>query len=403
MDKKGLGGLVVVLVLSAFLIGIGLLPTLSHHIAVQEHQPTTATVQGTDIEITEDDDGDESYTPKVTYEYTVDGETYSSDNVFPGQFGRSSGNRGWAEDIVNDYSQGDEVEIQHSPRTPGKAYLRNDDGMPDTWWIGAAYIPVGLAAGGWYIRVGFKRRKQRELMEDTPTEEAESLSVGPSEIKGTAVMGDRTPQTAPFSDDDCVVAKYEVKEYREDNDDDGGGSWQTIEEGVRHTPFYVDDGTGSVLVRPDDDATYDLEPEDWSTTYVDSSERGPGPVQEFVQQSSEIDFPSDAGGKDHDRKYRQNPILVDESAYVFGTAQPKEDVPAGADNAERLVIQKVGEDGALMEPMFLISDDEERDLVDRRQWALWRLPVGVLFVLAGVSCAVGIFGPQYGVTLPILY
>jgi hypothetical protein len=403
MDKKGLGGLIVVLFLSVVLVGIGLLPTLSHHIAVQEHQPTTATVQGTDIQITEDDDGDESYTPKVTYEYTIDGQTYSSDNVFPGQFGRSSGNRGWAEDIVNDYRQGDQVEIQHSPRKLGKAYLRNDDGMPDVWWIGAAYIPVGLAAGGWYIRVGFKRRKQRELMEDTPTEEAESLSVGPSEIKGNAVTGDREPEPAPFSPDDCVVAKYEVKEYREDNDDDGGGSWQTIEEGVRHTPFYLDDGTGAVLVRPDDEATYDLEPEDWSTTYVDSSDQGPGPIQEFVQQTSGLGFPSNRGGKDHDRKYRQNLIQVEEDVYVFGTAQSKDDVPVGADNADRLVIEKVGEDGTLMEPMFLISDDEENDLVDRREWALWRLPVGVLFVIAGVSCVVGIFGPQYGVTLPILY
>lgn len=402
MDKKGLGGLIVVLFLSVVLVGIGLLPTLSHHIAVQEHQPTTATVQSTDIEITEDDDGDKSYTPKVTYEYTVDGGTYRSANVFPGQFDRSSGNRGWAKDIVNDYSQGAEVTVQHGPRKPSKAYLRNDNGMPDVWWIGAAYIPVGLAAGGWYIRVGFKRRKQRELMEDTPTEEAESLSVGPSEIKGTAVTEDREPEPSPFSTDDCVVAKYEVKEYREDNDDDGGGSWHTIEEGVRHTPFYVDDGTGSVLVRPDDEATYDLEPEDWSTTYVDSSDRGPGPIQEFVQQTSGLGFPSNRSGKEHDRKYRQNRIQVEENVYVFGTAQPKDDVPVGADNADRLVIEKVGEDGALMEPMFLVSDDRENNLVDRREFALWRLPVGVLFVLAGVSCAVGIFGPQYGVTLPIL-
>jgi hypothetical protein len=403
MDKKGLGGLIVVLVVSAALIGIGLLPTLSHHIAVQEHQPTTATVQGTDIEVTEDDDGDKSYTPKVTYAYTVDGETYSSANVFPGQFDRSSGNRGWAEAIVNDYSQSDEVEIQYGPRKPSKAYLRNDEGLPDTWWIGAAYIPVGILAGGHYIRVGFKRRKQRELMEDTPTEEAESLSVGPSEIKGTAVTEDREPAPAPFSADDCVVAKYEVKEYREDNDDDGGGSWNTIEEGVRHTPFYVDDGTGAVLVRPDDETTYDLEPEDWSTTYVDSSDRGPEPVQRFVQQSSEIGFPSNGGGKENDRKYRQNLVEVEEDVYIFGTAQPKDDVPAGADNADRLVIEKVGEDGTLMEPMFMISDDEETDLVDRREFALWRLPVGVLFVLAGVSCAVGIFGPQNGIPLPILF
>jgi len=400
MDKKGLGGLVLVLALGVVSIGIGVVPTVSHHVAVQEHRPTTATVQSTDIDITEDDDGDETYTPIVAYEYTVDGETYHSTNVFPGQFDRTSGDRGWATDVVNDYSSGDQVEIQHSPSTPGKAYLRNDDGMPDPWWIGTLFIPVGVVAGGWYIWVGFKRRKQRELMRDTPTEEAESLSVGPSEITGTAVMEDRERMRAPFTTHDCVAAKYEIQQFEED-DGDGDGTWKTIEEGIRHTPFYVDDGTGSVLVRPDDDATYDLDPDDWMTVYVDSSERGPGPVQRFVQQSDEVDFPAHREGNDHDRKYRQNLILVEESAYVFGTAHPREDVPAGADNADRLVIERTG--GVLTEPMFMLSDDAEQDLIDRRKFALWRLPFGVMFVLAGVSCALGIFGPQYGITLPILY
>lgn len=402
MDKKGLGALIILVIVCAALTGFGLLPTLSHHIAVQEHQPTTATVQSTDIRVTENDDGDKSYTPKVSYAYTVDGEEYASNNVFPGQFDRSKGSRSWAQGIVNDYSEGDQVEIQYGPRKPSKAYLRNDDGMPGAWLIGAANIPIALAGGGWLIWIGFKRRKQRELIEDTPTEQAESISVGPSEIKGQAVTKDREPETAPFSQEDCVVAKYEVKQYEEDNDDDGGGSWNTIEEGVRHTPFYVDDGTGAVLVRPHDEATYDLEPDDWTTTYVDSGDNGPPAVQEFVRTTSGIGFPSSRAGKEHDRKYRQNPIKVKENVYVYGTAQPKDDVPVGADNADRLVIEKVGEDGTLMEPMYMISDDKEKNLVNRRKFALWRLPVGVLFVVVGLSCLVGIFGPIYGVTLPIL-
>jgi hypothetical protein len=402
MDKKGVGLLVIVFVLGVVSIGIGVLPTVSHHVAVQEHQPTTATIQSADIDITEDDDGDKTYTPIVAYEYTVDGETHHSTNVFPGQFDRTSGSRGWAEDAVGDYSSGDQVEIQYSPRNPERAYLRNDDGLPDPWWIGTLFIPIGLPVGSWSIWIGFKRRRQRALMEDTPTEEAQSLSVGPSEITGTVVMEDCERMSAPFTTHDCVVAQYEIQQFEED-DDDNDGTWHTIEEGIRHTPFYVDDGTGSVLVRPHDDATYDLEADDWMTVYVDSGEGGPGAVQQFVQQSSDIDFPAHRSGKENDRKYRQNLILVDESAYVLGTARPKDDVPAGADNADRLVIEKVDDDGTLTEPMFMLSDDDEQSLIDRRKFALWRVPFGVLFVLAGVSCALGIFGPQYGITLPILY
>jgi hypothetical protein len=167
---------------------------------------------------------------------------------------------------------------------------------------------------------------------------------------------------------------------------------------VKHTPFYVDDGTGRVRVRPEDEATYDLEPEDRTTTYVDSSERGPAPVRGFVE-SENIGYPSDLPGKDNDRKYSQNLIKPDESVYVFGTAYPRDDAE-GADNAERLVVG-MGEQTVSEGPMFLISDDEEKDLVGRRRWALWRLPVGGAFLTAAFAVLLIIFGPGLGVTLPV--
>jgi len=289
--------------------------------------------------------------------------------------------------------------VSYNPDEPERAYLRND-GLPSTWLFAVAYAVVAFLGGGWLVRAGVRRWKQRQLIKNTPTEKARSLSVGPSEIKGKAVTEDREPIPAPFSDEDCVVAEYEIKEYSEDNGD-SGGSWNTVQEGVLHTPFYIDDGTGSILVRPDEEATYDLEPEDRSTTYVDSSERGPEPVQEFVEKEG-IGFPSDRGGKDNDRKYSQNLIKSQESVYVFGTATPRDGATESDKNADRLVFGK-GDGTFSEEPMFMISDDEEKDLVNRRRWALWRLPVGGLFFIASLAVVLVTFGPDYGVTLPVYF
>ncbi|PSQ36805.1 hypothetical protein BRD11_00915, partial [Halobacteriales archaeon SW_12_69_24] len=261
MDRKGLGAIGVLLLVGGFLVVMGVVPTVSHNIAVQENQPTEATVQSTSVDVKTDADGDKSYRPVVTYEYTVDGETYTNDNVFPGGFTRWDGSRGWAERVAGQYEQGDVVTVQYRPGQPGHAYLRND-GWPDAWWIGAVAILVLLGGGAGLVKTGFTRRKQRTLMRDTPTEDVESIAVGPSEVKGSALAADGDPFPAPFSNDECVVADYEVEQYHEDDD---GGHWNTVASGVVHTPFTLDDGTGRVLVEPHDDATFDLDPADRAT------------------------------------------------------------------------------------------------------------------------------------------
>lgn len=403
MDTKGVGAVVVLVLLGVFAMLFGGWPALAHNGAVQDNVQTTGVVTSTDVDmkVTEDSDGntERKYRPVIEYEYTVAGETHAHDNVFPGSFTRWDGSESRAERIAADYQPGQEVDVFYNPRDSTHAYVR-DDGMPSTWWAGVGYGVVALLGGGWLVRVGFRRRRQRSLMEDTPTEQAESLSMGPSEIQGTASLPDGGPAQAPFTDDECVVAKWKIEEYREDRDDDGGGSWTTVEAGVRQIPFYVDDGTGAALVRPYEDATYDLEGEDWTTVEVDSSSNGPEPVQAFVDGTESVDYPSNGGGRDGDRRYKQNLIRPDEDVYVFGTVQPLDDGTVGTDNVDNLVIEKVDEDDPRMEPMFMISDDSERDLVSKRRWALWRIPVGVVFVVFGLGLVLAIAGPTVGIELP---
>jgi hypothetical protein len=399
MDKKGLGAIGVLLVVSGFLAVMGVVPTVSHNIAVQENQPTEATVQSTEIDVKTDDDGDKSYRPVVTYEYTVDGETYTNSNVFPGGFTRWDGSRAWAERIAGQYESGDRVTVHYRPGAPGNAYLRTD-GWPDVWWIGAVAILVLFGGGAGLVKAGFTRRKQRNLMRDTPTADVESMAVGPSEVKGSALAADGDPFPAPFSEDDCVIAQYEVEQYHEDDD---GGSWNTVASGVVHTPFYVDDGTGRVLVEPHDDATFDLAPDDRETVRVDSSRNGPEPVQRFVDRMDDVSYPADASGTENDRRYHQTLIRDKESVYVFGTAQPRGGDHSGGSNPDLLVIRRVAADDALEETMFLISDDTEAGLVTRREWAGLRIPAGGGFVVLGFACTLFMFAPLAGLGIPVLF
>lgn len=388
-------GIVVVVLVLLFLIAVwafilGLDDVYQHQVAVQENTGTaTATVTSTDVYVIpyEEGDDDDEYRPVVVYEYTVDGETYENDNVFPGDFRRYRNSQSWAEGIVAEYEVGTEATISYNPDDPGRAYIRND-GLPSSRMGGAVYALAALLLAVSFIRTGIRRRRQRTLIENTPTEKVRSLSVGPSEIKGKVVMDELEPISAPFSEDDCVVADYEVKKP-------GDNSWKTVEKDVLHTPFYVDDGTGKVLVRPDD-ATYELDPEDKTTIDVDSSERGPAPVQEFVKEK-------DIGsGKGVNRKHSQKLIKPGESVYVFGTVSSRDDAPKNARGAERLVIEKNGDD-TLEEPMFMISDDEEKDLVGLRKLALWRLPIGGSLILVSFVVFLIFFGPGLGVPLPVLF
>jgi hypothetical protein len=399
MDKKGVGVVLIVVFLAIF-GGIGFLPTLQHNIDVQENEPVTATIVDTDIDVRTNDDDEKEYSPVITYEYEVNGQTYRNDNVYPGGFTRWHDSRGEAQSVVDEHPVGSETTVHYRPGNPGKAYLTNN-GWPGSWYFGIAYAVVATLTGGWLIRKGFTRWRHRNRMRNTPTESVQALSIGPSEIKGTAVTEDQEPLRAPFSGEDCVLAKYEIEEYDDEGDDSG---WETVEDGTLFTPFYVDDGTGEVLVRPDTEATYDLDPEDWTETYVDSSGRGPKPIRQFVERQADLGFPGDSSGKDNDRKYRQNIIRDGESVYVFGTVHPRDsDTQTGASNADRLVVQKVDDDGALSEPMFLISDDNETNLTDRRRFALWRAPVGGLFLVVAFFIVLGTFAPHLGLTLPVWF
>lgn len=276
-----------------------------------------------------------------------------------------------------------------------------------------------LVIGVLLMRRAFERRKQRQLIQETPTEEVESLSLGPSEVNGVAEPAEE-PIRAPFSDDDCLIAQWRVEQYYEDEDSSG---WQTKASGVECTPFYVDDGTGRVLVEPDEDVVYSIDRNAEPMFEVDAHQRPPDAVLEFFGERPGFDplesllstldlartfeFRRDGGftismgsHRRGDRRYYQNLVRPGEEVFVFGTVQTREGARS-ARNPENLVIRRVPKGDEDLQPLFLIADHPEAKLVAERKWSLLWFPVGALLTTAGLGGVILVASLLLGVDLQV--
>lgn len=221
----------------------------------------------------------------------------------------------------------------------------------------------------WY---GFHRHRQRRLMEDTATSEVESAAVGAVELTG-AVEPAAGTVTAPLTGEECVVVDYQVEEYK--RHDDLAKEWVTVEGDVLAEPFYMNDGTGRMLVDPPGSSTnYDVSEENRAREEYESTAAQPDALDAFIVEHTDL---SPTSG--YSRRYTQEVIPVGEEAFVFGDAESAADVEVVLDGVEpasepELVVTEDDDT-----EMLLISDKREEELVSGRRYSL------VLWGLVGVG------------------
>ena len=141
INSPFLGGLVMIL------FGLGLTAILSRTVLkdaqASESWPTTVGVV-TASELRSQRSGDGyTYSPRVVYEYSVDGEMYTSGRitVADGSSSRAEG----AEAKVEQYAVGSEVAVYYDPDLPTEALLE----------VGAPTAVTWLYRGGWaFIVIG---------------------------------------------------------------------------------------------------------------------------------------------------------------------------------------------------------------------------------------------------------
>jgi hypothetical protein len=150
---------VYLLVLAVILIGAGGYSYVQQGQAVDDAVAVQATVDSAQVERI-DSRRSIDYKPDIEYTYDYQGETYTSEQVFPGPTVRTYSDRSKAESIVRSYEQGTAVQAYVRPSAPGDAYLIRER----TPWparavaIGSVLLCIVVLAG-----LGAKRPGQYEL------------------------------------------------------------------------------------------------------------------------------------------------------------------------------------------------------------------------------------------------
>lgn len=231
-------------------------------------------------------------------------------------------------------------------------------------------LVVGFGFGLYLIYDGFTTWQDKRLVEDTPRETVRAAAAGRTELQGTcSPVGE--PATAPFTGSDCLLATWEIEEYRSDDD---GGHWHTVDEGVVSVPFELDDGTGRMRVEPDPDGTYEIE-DAFRTRYeVDGGDPEPEPVRRFLRTHTSVDVPDRDGVLGslfgERRRYTQYAVPPGETCYVLGGARPE---PVDGQARQRLVLRAEEVGGT-----FLLSSMRENRLVSHyERWAPLKLAGGL--------------------------
>jgi hypothetical protein len=244
--------------------------------------------------------------------------------------------------------------------------------------LGLLLFGAGIVGIGY----GWRRRRQRTVIADTETTDALRLTPGPAEVVGTADASDEGPLPAPFSEASCLLAEWEIEEWDESGKH---SSWRTEGQGTVTTPFYVDDGTDRVLVRPSE-ATVDLSVSR-ETTRVGVDEEPPESIRRFLDLDSTPGDPDEAlikaldwGTQVGDRKYHQRLLKPGDEVYVHGTATRVGAETFGANDFE---LVESADDGHPDAELFLVADSTESELIaDRRDWLLYA-GAGALAALVG--------------------
>ena len=109
------------------------------------------------------------------------------------------------------------------------------------------YATLGFGAGIYCFFKGFKIYREYRVLLDTPEIPIRSMPMGLVEIHGKAKLAAEKLIDSPVSRTPCLFYKVDIERYVKDKD---GGHWSHYKTCLNGPPFYLDDGTGRVLVDP---------------------------------------------------------------------------------------------------------------------------------------------------------
>ena len=260
------------------------------------------------------------------------------------------------------------------------------------WTLGsAAAVASGVAA---FVQ-GFRSLRLQRLLEDTPTARVRSLAMGLVELEGALHARSRT--AGPFTNRDCVWWEVELQTLRESNK--GLKRWSTVHREQSGHPFYLDDGTGTALVYPQNaqvsagevvsEETHGLGVPEPYSSYMESRQLGMRNLWSIGPM-----------------RFRERYLEEGRAVFILGRAFPKPhavDVSMDEEALEATGTDAIGaehvrhNDGRCMaiirrgprDPAFLISDKSEKTVSAEYGFkAFGGLVGGPLLAVFGLWCLV---------------
>jgi hypothetical protein len=234
-----------------------------------------------------------------------------------------------------------------------------------------ALLGIGLFLFWW----GFKMLKREKLIEGTPTSKIRSIAMGPVEVYGEVVPVSNILLKSPLTNNDCVYYRFTIQELQQRGKH---SEWVTIKSGTKSVEFFLDDGTGSVLVDANG-AEIDISP-NLTAEYGGLLGKGmPDSVKQFLT-SNKIDFGGFLG-INKQMKFTEWFIAPKEKLYIMGNAGDNPYVEEGS--ATKGVTDVMIQKG---ESEFYIADKSEQQIVGGMKWKIaGGLGGGGLMVLGGLA------------------
>jgi hypothetical protein len=130
-------GIALTLVIGLASIGFGAYSYTTQSAALDSATTVEGTITSTSIE--ESSGRGASYTPRATFDYTYQGETYTSSKVYPGTLSKDFDTERAARDELEGYEPGTTVTVYVPTDSPGAGYLKQES-------TNKPFILVGIGA-----------------------------------------------------------------------------------------------------------------------------------------------------------------------------------------------------------------------------------------------------------------
>src|SRR5476649_1251897 len=190
------------------------------------------------------------------------------------------------------------------------------------------FLPwIGLLIAAFSLYASLRACWQRRLIDNLPTSKTQGVFIGLVELKGTVQC--EQPLVSYLAGTSCVYYSFDIEErwsrlVTETESDGKGGTrtvtrtesgWTTVDSRIESTPFYVQDDTGSLLVRPEGARIEALGVFDQTCSPFDTLYYAKGPAGGIVDS-------------DHVRHFSEKAVPLQAPLFIVGQARERQDIVA---------------------------------------------------------------------------